>query len=501
MTDNPSPSVSPPKVASGVEGLDHILVGGFPQNRFYLIEGEPGSGKTTLGLQFLLEGARLGEPGLYVTLSETADELRAVALSHAWSLEGVTLYELTAAAENLNPDEEYTILHPSEVELSETVKAVFEEVERINPKRVVFDSLSEMRLLARDPLRYRRQILGLKQFFAGRDCTVLLLDDRTSEVGDLQLQSISHGVVRLECLPVEYGAERRRLRIVKLRGVHFRGGYHDFQIVTGGIVVFPRLVAADHHQAFAPGEVASGVAELDALFGGGLLLGTSVLLMGPAGAGKSVVATQYAIAAAERGDRAAIYGFDEGLENALVRADGLKMPLRSHVAAGRIAFQPVAPAELSPGEFVHRVRHNVERDGARVVIIDSLNGYLAAMPEERSLLVQLHELLTYLDQQGVLTVMSVAQHGLMGTAETPIDVSYLADAVVLFRYFEVAGEVRQALSVMKMRTGRHERTIRELRLGPGIRVGPPLTQFDGVLSGVPRFTGTAHPVLVHANTQ
>ena len=486
-----NPPARPSPVSTGIEGLDDILRGGFPQNRLYLVEGEPGTGKTTLALQFLLEGARLGEPGLYVTLSESSDELRAVAQSHGWSLDDVALYELAPTSESPRADDEYTILHPAEVELGETTSAVFREVERTNPIRVVFDSLSEIRLLARDPLRYRRQILALKQFFVGRRCTVLLLDDRTAETNDLQLHSISHGVVRLEQLATAFGAERRRLRITKLRGLDFRGGYHDFRIVTGGMRVFPRMIATEHRGPRNGGIVESGVPELDALLGGGLIRGTSTLLMGPAGAGKSIVATQYATSAAARGQHAMVYLFDEQDGTSLVRADALGLPLRSHLEGGRITLQQVDPAQLSPGEFIQGVRRGVERDDARVVVIDSLNGLLASMPEERSLIVQLHELLTYLNHRGVVTLMLMAQHGLIGSSmSTPVDVTYLADTVILFRYFEVTGEVRRAISVMKNRAGQHERTIRELHFGPGVRVGPPLTQFQGVLSGIPTIVDT-----------
>ena len=489
MPDDPRGTPSP-RVATGVRGLDEILEGGLPEYRLFLVEGEPGSGKTTLALQFLLEGARRGERGLYVTLSETADELRAVARSHGWSLDDVAVYELGPTDEASGPDDQYTILHPSEVELGETTKAVFEEVERIRPTRVIFDSLSEMRLLAREPLRYRRQILALKQFFAGRQCTVLLLDDLTVGREDLQLQSITHGVVRLEQIGTELSEERRRLRVIKLRGVRFRGGYHDFRILTGGMRVFPRVLPRKRGQAFVREKIHSGILELDALVDGGLLSGTSVLLMGPAGAGKSIVANQYATAAAERGDRVAVYLFDEQTDTSLLRADGLGMTFRSHVEAGRIMLEEVDPAQLSPGEFGERVRHAVEHGGVRMVVIDSLNGYLAAMPEERFLILQLHELLGYLNRLGVLSMMIVAEHGLIGgSMETPIDVSYLADTVFLFRYFEVLGEVRQALSVVKNRPGRHERTIRELQLGPGIRVGSPLKNVQGVLSGRVTITG------------
>ncbi|HEX8355726.1 MAG TPA: ATPase domain-containing protein [Pyrinomonadaceae bacterium] len=482
-----------PRLATGSAGLDTVLNGGFPANRLYLVEGDPGTGKTTLALQFLLEGARRGEPVLYVTLSETKEELTAVAHSHGWSLEGVTLHELVPPAESLKTETQYTIFHPSEVELGETTKMVIDEVERIEPRRVVFDSLSEMRLLARDPLRYRRQILALKQYFAGRRCTVLLLDDRTSTDNDLQVQSIAHGVVMLEQVALDYGSERRRLRVSKLRGSRFRGGFHDFAIRTGGIEVYPRLVAADRRREFEAESVASEVAELDALLGGGLDRGTATLLMGPAGCGKSSLATHFAAAVARRGEVAASFIFDEGVNIYLNRAAGLGTDLRAEVESGHLKVQQVDPAELSPGEFAHAVSEAVERDGARLVIIDSLNGYLQAMPDERFLTAQMHELLTYLNQQGVVTILVMAQHGFMGAGmSSPVDVSYLADTVVMLRYFEAAGAIRRAISVVKKRTGRHEDTIRELRLSArGVEVGAPLTAFRGVLTGVPVFTGEA----------
>ena len=479
------------RLATGSAGLDSVLNGGFPANHLYLLEGDPGTGKTTLALQFLLEGARLGEPVLYVTLSETKEELTAVARSHGWSLEGVNLHELVPPEESLKTESQYTIFHPSEVELGETTRAVIEEVERIQPRRVVFDSLSEMRLLARDPLRYRRQILALKQFFAGRHSTVLLLDDRTSADSDLQVQSIAHGVVMLEQLMLDYGAERRRLRVSKLRGSRFRGGYHDFTIRTGGLEVYPRLVAADRRAEFRSEASPSGVAELDSLLGGGLDRGTATLLMGPAGSGKSSLAAHFAAASAVRGERAAAFIFDEGVNTYLNRAAGLGTDLRAEVEAGRLTVQQVDPAELSPGEFAHAVCAAVERDGARLVVIDSLNGYLQAMPDERFLTAQMHELLTYLNQQGVVTLLVMAQHGLLGPMSSPVDVSYLADTVVLLRYFEAGGAIRRAISVVKKRTGRHEDTIREMRLSAsrGVEIGEPLTAFRGVLTGVPVLAG------------
>ena len=484
---------APPRLATGSAGLDSVLDGGLPANRLYLVEGDPGSGKTTLALQFLIEGAARGEAVLYVTLSETKEELMAVASSHGWSLAGIDIHELVPLEDTLRSEEQYTIFHPSEVELGDTTKTIIEKVERIQPRRVVFDSLSEMRLLARDPLRYRRQILALKQYFAGRQCTVLLLDDRTSTEADLQVQSIAHGVIALEHLALDYGAERRRVRVTKLRGSRFRGGYHDFTIKTGGVEVYPRLVAADHRSEFLPEAVSSDVPQLDALIGGGLDRGTSTLVMGPAGSGKSSLAAQFVAAAATRGERAATFIFDEGLTTYLKRADGLCCGLRAQIEAGRVTVQQVDPAELSPGEFAHNVRTSVERDGAGVIVIDSLNGYLQAMPDERFLTSHMHELLTYLNQRGVVTILVMAQHGFMGTAmDSPVDVSYLADTVVLLRYFEAVGAIRRAVSVVKKRTGAHEDTIRELRLSTGgITVGKPLSEFHGVLTGVPSYSGSA----------
>ena len=502
LTTNASGAGQPPdtvgeRLRSGVPGLDDVLGGGFPAYRLHLIDGTPGTGKTTIGLQFLLEGARQGERVLYVTLSETLDELRAVARSHGWSLEGVTVRELVPNEENLRRESEYTILHPSEVELGETVRAVLDDVERTKPARLVFDSLAELRLLAGDPLRYRREVLGLKQFFAGRRCTVLLLDSGTPREGrESDLASVAHSVLELEQLAPQYGGERRRLRVLKLRGGRYRGGRHDYVIETGGLRVFPRLVAAEHAHAGNHQPLSSGVAALDNLLGGGLPRGTSALLIGPAGVGKSVLSTQFAVSAAARGERAAIYVFDESTQTFVVRSEGLGLGLREQLDAGRVLLRQLDPAQLSPGEFIDHVRTAVEDNATRVVIIDSLNGYLNAMSEERSVLVQLHELLTYLGQRGVLTIMTVAQHGLVGEiARAPLDVSYLADTVVLLRYFEAAGQLRRAISVVKKRSGAHERTIRELQLGPGVQVGDPLRDFQGVLAGAPAYLGSAQSLL------
>ena len=478
-------------VATGIEGLTQILGGGFTPNRIYLVEGDPGSGKTTLALQYLLEGRRNGEQGLYVSLSETKEELEGVAQSHGWNIEGIHTYELRPSDEHLNPDAQARLFHPSDVELGDTTRAILGEVERRQPTRVVFDSLSEMRLLAQHPLRYRRQVLALKQFFIGRQCTVLLLDDRTSADNDLQLHSLAHGVISLDHLAQEYGAERRRLRVLKMRGSPFRGGYHDFVIRTGGIEVFPRLVAAEHHGPAPAAALVSGVPALDRLLGGGLDRGTSTLLMGPAGSGKSTIAAQFMAAAAERGERGAIFTFDETSATLLRRAAGLGIALERHVAQGRIHLQQIDPAELSPGEFVHTIRRLVETQGVRLLVIDSLNGYLNAMPEERFLTIQLHELLTYLGQRGVVTLMVVAQQGLLGPGmQSPVDASYLADTVLVLRYFEAAGQLRRALSVVKKRSGAHEDTLRELRFGPGgLLLGEPLRDFHGVLSGIPQLMG------------
>ncbi len=474
---------------TGIAGLDDVLGGGFTPYRLYLVEGVPGSGKTTLAVQFLLEGVRQGEPVLYVTLSESAEELSAVAASHGWSLEGITIRELIASEDSLSPDAQYTMFHPSEVELSETTKTILADVERIKPTRVVFDSLSELRLLAGNPLRYRRQILALKQFFSGRKCTVLLLDDMTSTGHDLQVQSIAHGAVRLEQLHPQYGAERRRLLVLKYRGVRFRGGFHDYVIQRGGIEVYPRLIASEHRRPQFDEKLGSGIAELDRLLGGGIERGTSTLIVGAAGTGKSSLAAQFVVAAAERGQNSALFIFDESQHTLLTRAAGLGINLRKHVDAGEVTIQQVDPAEMSPGEFVHAIRRAVEHEEAKVVVIDSLNGYLNAMPEERFLIIQLHELLTYLGQAGIATLLIGAHQGLIGSQMiTPVDASYLADAVILMRYFEARGEVRQAISVVKKRGGAHERTIREIRLEPGrITLGQPLRDFRGILTGVPIF--------------
>jgi circadian clock protein KaiC len=495
-TSDPHEHTPDTRASTGIDGLDEILGGGFTPHRMYLVEGVPGSGKTTMALQFLLDGARRGESVLYVTLSETAEELGSVAASHGWSLDGITVRELVPSEESLRSDDQYTMFHPSEVELSETTRAVLADVERIKPSRAVFDSLSELRLLAGNPLRYRRQILALKQFFGGRKCTVLLLDDLTSTANDLQVQSIAHGVIRLEQLYPEYGSERRRLIVAKFRGVRFRGGYHDCIVQRGGIEVYPRLVASEHRTAPVMDKLPSDIAEMDTLLGGGVERGTSTLIVGAAGTGKSSLAGQFVAAAAARGQHSAMFIFDESIHTLMHRSAGLGIDLKKHLDAGQVTVQQVDPAELSPGQFVHAIRRAVEQHGASIVVIDSLNGYLNAMPEERFLIIQLHELLTYLGQAGVATLLIGAHQGLIGGQMiTPVDASYLADAVILMRYFETKGELRQAISVVKKRGGAHERSIREFRLETGrISVGPPLRHFRGVLTGVPIFEGGAEPL-------
>jgi circadian clock protein KaiC len=472
---------------TGVAGLDDILTGGLARRRLYLVEGVPGSGKTTLAMQYLLAGAGVGEAVLYVTLSETEEELQAVARSHGWQTDGITIRELTPPEAALDPEQQNTMFHPSEVELAATTKLILEDVERIKPKRIVFDSLSELRLLAGTSLNYRRQILALKQYFATRDCTVILLDDMTAVDHDLQMQSIAHGVILLEQLSPDYGSERRRLRVVKYRGVKFRGGYHDYVIHRGGLQVFPRLIASEHRQTRTRRKLQSDVPELDALLGGGIEEGTSTLLIGAAGTGKSTIAAKFVSAAAGRGERAAAFLFDESPETLLSRCDALDIGLRPHVDADRVTLQQVDPAELTPGEFIHVIREAVEVRDARIIVIDSLNGFLNAMPEERHLTIQLHELLMFLGQKSVATILIGAHQGLIGAQMTsPVDASYLADCVILLRYFEHRGEVRQTIAVMKKRGSKHERTLREFRLDGGhLAVGAPLRDFRGVLTGVP----------------
>lgn len=478
------------RAPSGVPGLDDVLGGGFPTNHLYLVEGNPGAGKTTLGLQFLRAGSELGEKGLYITLSETAAELRTIAASHGWDLGGIEVFELVSS-EGLGPEAEQSILHPSEIELGETTQGVMSVVERLKPRRVVFDSLSEMRLLAQNPLRYRRQVLALKKFFAVQGCTVLMLDDRSAAEHELQLHSIAHGVVSLEQAVDQYGPERRRLRVIKMRGIKFRGGEHDFNLDTGGLAVFPRLVAAEHRAVNELAVVSTGTPGLDKLIGGGLVRGTNVLFNGPSGVGKTTTAVSCVMAGLQRGEKAAYYLFDEGLGTLINRSRSLGLDLEPYLRSGQLELVTLDPAEMSPGEFAQLVRRAVEVDGAQTVVIDSLNAYLQAMPGSKHLLLQMHELLTYLNQRDVVTLIILAQHGLLGEMRSDIDLSYLSDSILLFRFFEARGQLLKAVSMVKSRTSLHELSIREFGLGPaGLRVGQALTDFEGVMTGVAAYKGT-----------
>lgn len=478
---------------TGIDGLDAILNGGLPENRLYLMQGEPGTGKTTIAFQYLLEGVKVNQKCLYISFSESSEELHSVADSHGWDISKLHMLELGSIEDQLKPEAQNTIFYPSEVEMNQTMGVLYNEIEKIKPDRIVFDSISEMRMLAESSLRYRRQMLALKQFFAKQNCTVLLLDDLTASPKDLQVQSIVHGVFNLQKLHPEFGNERRRLNIVKLRGIEYLGGFHDYVIRHGGVDVFPRMVSAHHDPSLLRDCYSSGIEALDSLVGGGIDAGTSTLFLGPAGTGKSTLAIQYAYAAAERGEKAIVFAFEESIATLLTRTASIGIDLKKHIDAGTIKIAKIDPAQLSPGEFADQIRQAVLNDDFKLVLIDSLNGYLHAMPEEQFLTLQLHELLSFLSSQGVATIMVLAQHGMIGhMMNTPIDLTYLADTVILTRYFEAEGSVKKAVSVIKQRSGLHEATIRELIFKPnGLYVSPPLKQFRGVLTGVPQVVSGA----------
>lgn len=478
-------------VQTGVPGLDEVVLGGLPEHHVYLVDGTPGTGKTTLAMQFAMEAARIGEKVLYVALSETASELAAIAAAHDWDLSGISVFEVSPVEGAIEPKEEYTVFHSDEVEMVQTIRLILDRLDQEQATRVVIDSLAELRLLSRDTIRYRRQVLALKQYFTKKQVTLLLLDDRTSETLDRQVHSLVHGVISLERLSREYGVNRRRLEIVKLRGADYMQGFHDYVIRRGGITVFPRLVSAHHHESVQKELVSSNMKGLDDLLGGGLDRGSATLVLGPSGCGKTTVSLQYAVAAIGRAEPVTFYTFDEGVSSLLTRGDALGMNLTEHLRQKKVTIQQVNPAELSPGDFAYQVRRSVEQDKAQIVIIDSLNGYMTAMPQEKYLSLQMHELLNYLNQQRVVTILILAQQGLLGSMQTSIDLSYLADNIVLLRFFEAAGRVRRAISVVKKRNSNHEQTIREFTIGlpSGVSIGRPLSEFQGVLSGLPQFIG------------
>lgn len=492
----PEPLSLGPNAGTGIAGLDDILSGGLARNCVFLLEGEPGAGKTTLALQFLLDGAAKGEKGLYITLSETEGELRQGAHSHGWDLgPNIQVFELTPPESILDQNQQQSLLYSSDLELGETTQAIFDAVERHQPQRVVLDSLSEIRLLAQSSLRYRRQVLAIKHYFSKLQVTVMILDDLTADVNDKTVHSVAHGVIRLEELSPNYGAERRRIRIVKYRGRKYRGGFHDFTITTGGVTVFPRLIAAEHKRAVSQPKQSTDNPAFDALLGGGITAGSSTLLLGPAGTGKTLLSWIFVMAAIGRGEKAAVFVFDEEIGLLINRLRPMGIDVEELKDRGVLRVEQVDAAELSPGEFAHRVRAAVEADNIQTVVIDSLNGYQAAMPEENSLILHIHELLQFLNRRGATTFLTVAQHGLVGAMESPVDVTYLADTLILLRYFEARGRVRRAVSVIKQRSGEHEDTIREYQINSdGVQFGEPLVELQGVLRGVPVFVGDLPPI-------
>jgi circadian clock protein KaiC len=479
-------------LSTGIQGLDEILGGGLPPGQIYLVEGESGAGKTTLGLQFLLAGQRRGERTLWITLSETERQLRQTAQSHGWSLDGIEVCNPITADGVRHGEEKYSFFSPADVELEQIRQAIVAATERVRPSRVVFDPFSDVRHLAREVLHYRRQVLSLREFFNEHGCTVLLMQELTrGTAGDLQAEALVHGYMTLHQDAPEYGGQRRRVRVHKMRAMRFRDGYHDFSIQTGGIEVYPRLLAPPHVDKHPEQAISSDVVELDSLLGGGMDRGSSLLIMGAAGVGKSTLATQYAVAGARRGEKAIVFIFDESVRSFRARAEKLGFPIAALLEDGTLTLLQVDTAEVSAGRFTNMVMQAVE-GGVRTVVIDSLTGFLNSMPEERFLVAYLHELLTTLGQRDVLTILTLAQHGLVGEVAAPIDLSFLSDTVLLIRYFEAFGKIRRAISAVKKRAGAHENTVREMRIeAGGIHIGEPLTHFQGVLSGVPRFTGDA----------
>lgn len=476
------------RARTGITGLDDVLDGGLQRNHTYLVEGLPGSGKTTLGLQFSMEGMRQSERVLYLATSESDEEIRQIARSHGWTLNGITIHHYDAR-ESLGKELEQSVFHPAEVELPRTIETLRSVIDRVNPQRLVIDSLSEIRLLASDPLWFRRQVLALKEYLSSRNCTTLLCD-LLQDPGQ-PVYTIVHGVLTMEHRAPEYGPDRRRLRVSKLRGQSYSSGYHDYKIHTGGIEVYPRLVASEHRRRFQPEAIPSGLPALDSMFGGGADRGTATLLFGPSGTGKSSIACKYVAAAADRGEASAMYIFDERVQTLLSRMEGMGIDLEGYIDGGMVNIRQIDPAELTPGELSHSIRQDVAERGVRLVVIDSLAGYFQAMPNEQLLALHLHELLSYLSQQGVSILLVMTQHGFLSNQRyTPIDISYVSDSVLQFHLFEYAGELRRAISVYKRRSGNHERTIRELQFGPkGIMIGAPLTAFHGILTGIPRHNG------------
>jgi circadian clock protein KaiC len=484
QTDERPPAI--PRLDTGTSGLNDLLLGGLPPGQMYLLEGDPGTGKTTLAMQFIRTGVARGESALYITLSEPRSELEASMRSHGWDPAEIPVAEFTPEEASLSPHEQYTVFHPSEIELANTIERLTAVIDEMKPLRLVIDSLSELRLLSGDVMRYRRQLLALKQFFAGRETTVLLLDDKTTDDHEFQLRSIAHGVIHLSKIQRSFGITRRQIEIIKLRGSSYREGFHDYTIRYGGVRVFPRLIASEHDHQFLSERILSGVASLDAMFGGGIVRGSSTLLSGPTGVGKSTVAIQYAYQSAKRGERAIIYAFDEVLSIAKARVKSIGMNLEDEIERGTLIMHQIDPAELSPGEFIWQIRRDVEEHDTRVVVLDSLNGFLNSMPGERDLILHLHELLAFLNQKGVATFLVLTLQGLVGNVHADIDVSYVSDNVVLLRYFEMEGKIHQVISVLKQRVGAHERALREFWLDEqGIHVGEPLSTFRGVLTGVP----------------